>query len=866
MKKNFFKSKALAFFFIFLLIVGIAIPSCSNIDADKGEITVDDPTPDNGITDKPAENEGNTDTNTASTAENALTVSNAFAEGIRTIMLRTNVAADEFNGVVRNMTTGEEVPVVNASGDRRGARIGRGSYSPSVTLTTGVDLDPTHWYRIENAGTNTNIIMRAILNDFANLEMNDLGVKYTPDTTTFKVWAPIARRAEVAVYLTLDQTLGGRGDFDRNGNLNNHKRDNPDFLIPMTLVDNVWVATHDNNEIDLEGAFYLYKLLQTGITDDGIVEYVLDPYATAAAGNGRVSAIIDFTKTPEVRPLNRELAPVINTYCDHIIYEIHVRDFSIHPSSGISEENKGKFLAFTERGTTAKDPDTGRELLYNGKPISTGLDHLIELGITTVHLLPIYDINSLNELRIGDWSFGAQNSFNWGYDPLNYNALEGTYSSDPTNPYARVNEFKELVSALHDAGIRVVVDVVYNHTANMNVGGSPFRTAPGYFYRTWDNGNFVNPGFGNDVATERVMVRKFIIDSVLWWQSEFKVDGFRFDLMGCHDYVTMEEVVKALRAVDPEVIVYGEPWDLPVGIPREQTALVGTQMDKGWAFYNDRLRNAVRGGNRDATRGFAHGAVTGRAVAAGVTADYGFVARASEIVNYVSKHDDLILWDTTVLSLGNANGGVTFTPFIGTGNPTAITRAYGENPYSMVDPDDIFGNNPVRAAILSQGIVFTAQGIPFFAGGCEFLRSKQGNADSFNSGDIQNALRWYQKANFMPVFKFYQGLIELRSSHPAFRLDDLGDIAKSMELLRSEPNVVAYVLKDHAGNDPWENIYVAYNGSFDPVTVDFGTEVTLTIVVNHEAAGVKPLGTIEGGVFTLPPLSMIVAYDIERAH
>jgi pullulanase len=705
-------------------------------------------------------------------------------------------------------------------------------------------------------------MMRAILNDFANLDITDLGVRYTPDTTTFKVWAPLARQAEVAIYLTLDQTLGGRGDFDRNGSLNNFKRDNPDFLIPMTLVDNVWVAEHDNNEIDLDGAFYLYKLLQNSITDDGIVEYVLDPYATAAVGNGRVSAIIDFAKTPQVRPLNRELAPVINTYTDHVIYEIHVRDFSIHPSSGISEENKGKFLAFTERGTTAKDPVTGAELLYNGRPIPTGLDHLIELGITTVHLLPIFDINSLNELRVGDWSFGASNSFNWGYDPLNYNALEGSYSSDPRDPYARVNEFKELVSVLHDVGIRVVIDVVYNHTANMDAGGSPFRTAPGYFYRTWDNGSFVNPGFGNDVATERAMVRKFIIDSVLWWQSEFKVDGFRFDLMGCHDYVTMEEVVKALRAVDPEVIVYGEPWDMLVGIPRDQTALVGTQMNKGWAFYNDQLRNAVRGGNRDAGKGFAHGARTGRAVATGVTAGYRYAARASEIVNYVSKHDDLILWDTTVLSLGNTNGGVTFMPFLGTGNPTAITRTYGENPHSMVDPNDIFGNNPVRAAALSQGIVFTSQGIPFFAGGCEFLRSKQGNADSYNSGDIQNALRWYQKAKFMPVFKFYQGLIELRSSHPAFRLDELSDISESMELLINEPHVVAYVLKDHAGNDTWKNIFVAYNGSFDPVEVDFGTTSNLTIVVNHEAAGIKPLGTIEGGVITLPPLSMIVAYEV----
>jgi len=840
-----------------------SLPAGVTFDTEKGVVTVSNSTPVNSVFEVSCEYEGKI--STASITYRSLTINNAFAEGIRTIMLRTNAATNNFGGVVRNMTTGEEVPVISAAGDPRGAWTNRGAYSPSVTLTTGVDLDPTHWYRIENSGTNINIVMRAILNDYANLEVKDLGVNYTPDTTVFKVWAPIARQAEVAVYLTLNQTLGGSGDFATGGGLNNSKRDNPDLLIPMTLVDNVWVAEHNNNEVDLDGAFYLYKLQQSNNNNNNTtLEYVLDPYASAAAGNGRVSAIVDFAKTPEVRPLNKDLAPVVNTYSDHVLYEVHVRDFSIHPSSGISEENKGKFLAFTERGTTAKDPVTGEELLHNGKPISTGLDHIIELGVTTVHLLPVYDINSLNELRVGDWSYGAGSSFNWGYDPLNYNALEGTYSSNPRDPYARVNEFKELVSALHDAGIRVVVDVVYNHTANTSVGGSPFRTAPGYFYRTWDNGNNVNPGFGNDVATERAMVRKYIVDSVLWWQSEFKVDGFRFDLMGCHDYITMEEVVKELRKVDPEVIVYGEPWDLAVGLPREQTALVGTQMDKGWAFFNDQLRNAVRGGNRDSGRGFAHGANMGRAVAAGATADYNYVARASEIVNYVSKHDDLILWDTTVLSLGNDRGGVSFTAFTGTGTPNATTRTYGDNPYRMVDLNNVFGNNPVRASVLSQGIVFTSQGIPFFAGGCEFLRSKLGNADSYNSGDVQNALRWNQKAMFMPVYEYYQGLIELRALHPAFRLDELGDIAKSMELLRVDNNVVAYVLKDYAGVDTWKNIYVAYNGNHNTsVTVNFGTESNLTIVANHEAAGVKPLGTIEGGIFTLPPLSMVVAYDTE---
>jgi pullulanase len=531
-----------------------------------------------------------------------------------------------------------------------------------ITLSEPID-DPSKLYTVRDDNgiyAERNVVMRNILDGFY-YGGDDLGLSCRETGSVFKVWAPTAASVSVALY-------DDPGVYNTDGKVVNHETDN---LHPMQKdKTGVWSATINGN---LEGRFYLYRVLFA----DGNSVWAADPYAKAVTANGQRMAIVRLDKTnpPDWQPKRKPPFTSLR-WQDAVIYELHVRDFSIDENSGM--KNKGKFLAFTERGTVNSSGD------------STGVDHLVKLGITHVHLLPSFDFASINELASG--------GFNWGYDPMHYNVPEGSYSTDPKNPATRIKEFKAMVQSLHDAGIRVIMDVVYNHTYQN--GGWPFDSiVPAYYYRVNDSGRYSNgSGCGNEVASERPMVRKYIIDSCKYWASEYGVDGFRFDLMGLIDTPTMKQLTDELRRFDPTIIIYGEPWQAGGStLPGNLQSVIGKQKGMGFAVFNDRIRAAIKGGNDDASRGFASGAsLKERAIVLGVTGSINdFTQQANESINYVTAHDNLNLWDKFALTNGAAN--------------------LKTSPYSMLEgKNDIFESEEVKTTLLANGIILTSQGIPFF--------------------------------------------------------------------------------------------------------------------------------------------------------
>jgi type I pullulanase len=704
------------------------------------------------------------------------------------------------------------------------------------------------------------VTMRDILSSYATTA-TDLGLSYTAANSIFKVWAPTAVSVETAIYKSIDYGT----DYDANGKIKNSKLIAPDSKHVMTSdAQGLWTVSVNGNLLD---QYYMYKIT----FPDGTVKYAVDPYARAVSANGQLGAIIKLENTGTVRSLNVEAANNRNLKLtgdtDHIIYEMHIRDFTINPNSGVSTANAGRYRGVFESGTTVPGyPD-----------VKTGIDHLVELGVTTVHLLPTFDGGSVNEL--GDLSYSKPGAMNWGYDPQNYNVPEGSYSSDPKNPYARITELKELISAMHDRGIRVVMDVVYNHT--YSIADGPFdKIVPGYFYRTWDNGSYSNgSGCGNETASERAMVGKFILDSLLYWQKEFGMDGFRFDLMALHDNDTMYRISETLKAVNPNCVIYGEPWtaaDTPLAYDKRTTK--GQQFGHGFAYFNDDVREAIRGDHSSTTDtpakdlgGFAGGATTRNGekienlIALSVNATNGHLSRASETITYTSKHDNLILWDM----MQRAQGTAIYSYHGEEYKPANWNSSYANNPYaglktplSLAQMGSSSSENAARSSLLAVGMVLTMQGIPFLHAGDEILRTKYGSGNSYRDNDTVNAIDWSNKVKFRDAFNYQQGLIHLRNQHPAFRLDSRVVIDSKVQEISKSTQLVVYKIGENAGGDQWKNIYVAYNGSGENKTVYFGNSKALNIVVNNSKAGVDTLGTIaSNSSYTLPPYSMVVAYD-----
>ncbi|MGH4122571.1 MAG: type I pullulanase [Clostridium sp.] len=619
-------------------------------------------------------------------------------------------------------------------------------------------------------------------------EGNDLGNTYTKSKTSFRVWAPTATEVKIVTYKKWNDKSGI--DFSMKKGENG-----------------TWTF---NLNGDQKGIFYTYKVNIGGVWTEAV-----DPYARSVAANGDKGAVIDLKGTdPEI--WNPGEKPNFTNLNDAIMYELHVRDFSIDKNSGI--ENKGKFLAFTEKGTKGID----------GK--RTGVDYIKDLGVTHVELMPIFDYASVDETS-------SKAQYNWGYDPKNYNAPEGSYSSDPYNPVARVKELKQAVQSLHDNGLRVNMDVVYNHMYSSN--DSNFnKLVPGYYFRYDKDGTAANEsGSGNTIASENAMARKFIVDSVMYWAKEYNLDGFRFDLMGLLDIKTMNEIRKKLSSLDPSILIIGEGWDMETALLSDVKA---TQKNAskmpGISLFNDIIRDGIKGSVLDTkAKGFVNGKSYGeldikKGIVGGI--DYsndiktwGKIAPLQS-VNYAEAHDNNTLWDKLLLT----------------------------------NPKD---NNEIRLKMhkLADSIILTSQGTPFFQAGQEFLRTKAGNSNSYKSNDTVNKLDWALKSKNIDTVNYFKGLIKLRKEHPAFRMNSAEMIKQNLKFLRAPENVVAYEIAHNANMDTWSDIVVAFNANREDITIKLSKKSTWNIVVNGERAGVKTIKQFKGDSLVVPALSSIVIYD-----
>lgn len=628
---------------------------------------------------------------------------------------------------------------------------------------------------------------------------DDLGAVWTKEETRFRVWGPTA----IQVILNLYRT----GDGD-------------DLLqsIPMLkAVRGTWMLAVKG---DLKGVYYTYT-----VTVDGESKEAVDIYAKAVGVNGMRSMVIDLSSTNPTGFTEEKKPELVNT-TNAIIYELHIRDFSIDVSSGML--NKGKYLAFTETGTKNLSGDT------------TGIDYLKELGITHVHLMPAFDFKSIDESKL------SEPQFNWGYDPLNFNVPEGSYSTDPYHGEVRVREFKQMVQALHRSGIRVIMDMVYNHT--MDSEDSSFnKIVPGYYYRLTQDGSFSNAsGCGNETASERLMMRKFIIDSVIYWAKEYHIDGFRFDLMGIHDLKTMKELRKALDELEPGLLIYGEGWTGGMSpLPDWERALKVNirYLDPQIAAFNDNLRDGIKGSVFD----YAEcGYISGRngmedTIKFGVVAatlhewiDYPKVLYSigpwaiepTQCVNYTSAHDNLTLWDKITLA----------TPWAGR-------------------------EDRIKMNLLAASILLTSQGIPFFQAGEEFLRSKPKNAEnneyienSYCSPDFVNSLKWDKRTENKEVIDFYKGLIAFRKAHSALRMTKAQDIESRLRFLKwLDPNLIAFIITHPSEGD----ICVIYNSNREGKHIHI-PEGKWKVYMKGKRAGTDILEVNTGGVISIDPISALV--------
>lgn len=616
----------------------------------------------------------------------------------------------------------------------------------------------------------------------------DLGAIWSKKSTCFRLWAPTAQ----AVWVNLYQS----------GN-----PDASDLLKTVAMrsdVQGTWLAEIDG---DLNGVYYTYTVNVQGKSSEAC-----DPYARTTGVNGLRAMVIDLDSTnPEGWENDCNPNP-LQSFTDAVIYELHVRDLSSDASSGI--QHKGKFLGLIETGT--KTPGG----------VATGLDHIKELGITHLHLLPVYDYGSVDESK------PESGQYNWGYDPVNFNVPEGSYSTDPFHGEVRVREMKQMVKGLHDAGISVVMDVVYNHVYHVDEFCFN-RIVPGYFSRTV-NGKYTNgSGCGNDTASERSMVRKYIVDSVCYWADEYHIDGFRFDLVGLIDVDTVNAIMREVHKTHPDVVFYGEGWDLnttptkPCQLATQENA----HLTPGFAYFNDTIRNALRGSNFDVlSPGFVSGAVgIGETLEACFRGLPPWCTDPCQSINYVSCHDNNTLIDRIELA------------------------TKGHSPLDQI-----------RMSRLAAAFYMMAQGIPFLQAGEEMLRSKidsKGNfvENSYNSPDCVNSLKWSDLEHpvYYDTFEYYKGLIAFRKAHPVLRMASAYDVLSNMiPIPNAHRHVGAFRIRGDVYFEPADEIFLIFSAAAEPVVHPLPKGVW-HICIDGDRAGTISLGTAEEHV-TVPPLSAMV--------
>ena len=613
-------------------------------------------------------------------------------------------------------------------------------------------------------------------------------VSYSPKATTFSlVTAPEVKKVNVLI-----------SDADNN---------EAQLVKSMKRVGaGKWQLTVKN---DLKGKYYLF-----GVYNNAQPDLTPGVFAKAVGVNGQRGAIIDLKDT-DPEGWSEDKRPELRNPVDLVIYEMHHRDFSIDYSSGI--KNKGKFLALTE---------------------PKAIEHLKRLGVNAIHILPSFDYASVDE------SQPDKPQYNWGYDPLNYNVPEGSYSTNAADPKARIKEFKQMVQALHKAGIRVILDVVYNHT--FNIDGSNFqKTYPGYYFRHRPDGTYSDgSGCGNETASEKPLMREFMLESVKYWVNEYHIDGFRFDLMGVHDIETMNLIRAELNKIDPSIYVYGEGWSAgSCAYPQEKLAMkANARQLNGIGAFSDEMRDALRGPFSDDKKG---GFLAGmpnceESIKFGIAGaidhpqvdmtkvNYSKAAwtnEPSQMIAYVSCHDDMCLTDRLRATVPN-----------------------------------ISDEELIRLDLLAQTAVLTSQGVPFLLSGEEMMRDKKGEHNSFRSPDSINRFDWNNLKRYPQVFDYYSKLIALRKAHPAFRMGNAEEVKKNLVFLDAPEGVVAFQLKNNAGGDSWKDIIVVLNANKTERAINV-PEGLYTKVLANGKVDENGLGILNGSSVTVAPQSALIIHN-----
>lgn len=665
-----------------------------------------------------------------------------------------------------------------------------GDMTNKVKIITEQKIDLKQTYKVKIANlADANIEIGKVIRseEFDNLFYyggNDLGNIYTPQHTKFRLWAPTASEAKLVTYKKWSDKIGTEINMQQGEK-------------------GTWKAELKGNQ---KGLFYTYKVK----IGDKWTEAV-DPYVRAASVNGDKGAVVDLEETnPKKWKANKK--PKFKNPEDAIIYELHVRDLSVQPESGI--KHKGKYLGVTEKGT--KGPEG----------VKTGLDYMKDLGVTHVQFLPIFDYASVNEETLNE------PQYNWGYDPENFNVPEGSYSTNPYEPTVRITELKQMIQVLHDNNLRVVMDVVYNHM--YNAAESNFhKLVPGYYYRYNEDGTLANgTGVGNDTASERKMMRKFMVDSVTYWAKEYNLDGFRFDLMGIHDYETMNEIRKGVNQIDPSIILHGEGWDLNTPLAAELKAnQKNAEKMKGIAHFNDNIRDGLKGSVfEEKENGFVNGKQNMEdRIKKGITAGIEYDTNSStyqdpeQVLTYVEAHDNHTLWDK--LELTNS------------GDSEEMRKQMHK---------------------LSSSILLTSQGIPFLHAGQEFMRTKYGDHNSYKSPDSINQMDWLRRAAFNNEVEYMKGLIDLRKKYPAFRMTSAEQIKTHVSFIDAPKNVVAYTIDGKGNGNKSEYFMVAHNANREAVDITLPSKGPWKVLVDGKQAGSKTLYVVHDNKIKVPALSSLV--------
>lgn len=609
---------------------------------------------------------------------------------------------------------------------------------------------------------------------------------YSGGETAFSLWSPDAEAVQLKIYKYHDSETASK-------------------IVNMDKSEcGLWKTVVRE---DLKNKYYVFQVKKNGLWLDETAGIA----AKAVGVNGMRGAVIDWKDT-DPAGWDEDKSPKVRR-SEAIVYELHYRDFTIDGSAG--NKYPGKFLSLTQEGTESPDG------------LATGIDHLKELGVTYVQLLPSTDFAAIDETRLDE------NTYNWGYEPMNYNAVEGSYSTNPYNPVTRIREFKEMVMALHKAGIRVILDVVYNHTTNTAVTGFE-RTMPGYFYRMNGDGTFANAsGCGNETASERPMFRKYMIESLEWWMKEYHIDGFRFDLMAIHDIATMNEISGRLHEIDPDVLLYGEGWAASTpAYPGDSLAFKSsTYRLDGIGAFSDNMRDALRGPLDCSNAGFMGGVEGNKdnlqfGIAGGVRHPQvgveAWCASPLQHISYVSCHDDHCLRD-------RLNEAVNATD-----------------------------KQKIRMIKLAQTAVYTSQGIPFIFNGEELFRHKQGVKNSYNRPDSINAIDWTYKKKYHDLTAYYAALAQIRKAHPGFCLGSAEAVCRHLEFIDTGDELVsAFIIKDLEGIDEADALVVVLNATKKRVKIEI-PEGKYMVLAKDGKADVEGLDAFTGDTAVAAPVSATV--------